>query len=222
MWPADSLFQRMGRCYRSRSYEGTTANIFVYRTKESYKQFYSKGLFERTLLELLNYQNRPMSEADKNQLMHQIFNLKALENDPYFQDFTKALMELERIQPGEFTKFEGDSLFREIQSLTLIPEKIYMKQMEQIEARLLYCSNKSNPVSERLKTYDQLIENCINISLYGNNIPEAVDRLSISELPHLSIHRCRAKYDYVENEDGVIVTGAGLRLEEVEEDDMFL
>ena len=151
MWPADSLFQRMGRCYRSRSYEGTTANIFVYRTKESYKQFYSKGLFERTLLELLNYQNRPMSEADKNQLMHQIFNLKALENDPYFHDFTKALMELERIQPGEFTKFEGDSLFREIQSLTLIPEKIYMKQMEQIEAQLLYCSNKSNPVSEQLK-----------------------------------------------------------------------
>ena len=62
-----------------------------------------------------------------------------------------------------------------------------------------------------------MMEKCIKISLYGNNIPEAVDRLSISELPHLSIHRCRAKYDYVE-EKGTIVTGAGLRLEEVEED----
>lgn len=113
--------------------------------------------------------------------MHQIFDLKALENDSYLQDFIKSLMELERIQPGEFTKFEGDSLFSEIQSLTLIPEKINTNKMEQIEAQLFYCSNKSNTVSERLKTQDRLTENCINISLYGDNIPEAIDRLSISE-----------------------------------------
>lgn len=218
MCPADSLFQRMGRCYRSRTYTGETANVFVYHTSSSYKHFYSDTLYNRTLEELQVYRNRYLNEQEKMQMIERIFDLEELKKDDYYKEFEKALLELENIQPGEFEKREGDYLFREIDSLTIIPDRIFHPNLETLERLAAECSDKALKLEDRLKKYEEFTSYCLNVSLYKNQRQKSVDQFPRFEVSHLKIYRCASLYDSEEDSKGQIISGAGLILQNPNED----
>ncbi len=77
----DSLFQRFGRCYRSREYEENSPNIFIYTEKATgIGSIYDKDIVEKGLELLKNCMNGKkcfkMKEKHKVQMVKILYILK--------------------------------------------------------------------------------------------------------------------------------------------------
>ena len=69
MCSADSLLQRMGRCYRNRIYKENEPNIFIYNNKDGKEigvgTVYDRDIFEFSVEHIQEYNNQIFTEEDK-------------------------------------------------------------------------------------------------------------------------------------------------------------
>lgn len=86
MCTADSLLQRMGRCYRNRQqdYCDNEPNVYVYETKEEdgsgYGTVYDKFLYDRSSEFLKKYNNNIFDENMKLEYIDNVYDTEALKN----------------------------------------------------------------------------------------------------------------------------------------------
>lgn len=73
MCPIDSLFQRMGRCYRSRTLEGTEPNVYIYPTQNGSGTIYDEEIYNRSLLVVAAYEGVALREVDKMQIVKEVY-----------------------------------------------------------------------------------------------------------------------------------------------------
>lgn len=136
MCAADSLLQRMGRCYRDRIYEKDEPNIFIYDTKVGVgtekESVYNLELYERAVNFIKEYDNNIFTEEQKLEYIDKVYNTKELENSDYkgengyLQSIYKNYEALKRLPPAFIEKSEAADLFRAIDSVTVIPKEIYL------------------------------------------------------------------------------------------------
>ncbi len=217
MCTIDSLFQRMGRCYRSRTLEGTDPNIYIYPTQNGSGSIYDKEIYERSLSVVAAYEGLALSESDKMKMVKEVYDEDVLKTSEYYQTFDRALKELEEIQPGTFSKREGDYLFREINSITVLPDAVLNETgVDCVEEYLSIMQDRNHSLKKRHEAKQALIDLTTTLTLYGK-LPKGVDSGLIDD-GSLSIHRTTLKYDY----DPIEKKGLGLVLDEFEEDDQFI
>lgn len=135
MSTADSLLQRMGRCYRSRVYKDNSPNVFVYDTKNGISNkkhiVYDYELYIRSLNHLRDYVDRPFAEEQKQKYIETVYDTKEIEQTNYYEELTKELNKLSNIAYCYLDKETAQKAFREINSISVIPIK-FIKEAEEI------------------------------------------------------------------------------------------
>lgn len=127
----DSLFQRLGRCYRSREYEKEEPNVLIYTKNVSGIQYvYDKKINEKSVELLKKYNNQMLEEQVKVDLVKKLYSQQALENTDFHTRFKEAMKILNNIMDYETSKKEAQKLLRNIENETVIPKVIYDKNIE--------------------------------------------------------------------------------------------
>ena len=130
MCSADSLLQRMGRCYRNRIYEKDEPNIFIYDTKvgvgNEKNSVYDLELYNRAVDFIKEYDNKIFTEEQKLEYIEKVYNSKELENSDYLERINKNYETLKNLPPAFIEKSQATDLFRAIDSVTVMPKGIYL------------------------------------------------------------------------------------------------
>lgn len=130
MCTADSLLQRMGRCFRLRDYIDVTANICIYDTgngvkKKEDKGVYDKELYLRSVKYLKQYLEIPFDEHKKQEYIHQVYNTEKLVGTTFYNAIRDTINSCNGLIPGIFDREEAKKNFRNITSYSYIPYEIY-------------------------------------------------------------------------------------------------
>lgn len=136
MCSADSLLQRMGRCYRNRIYEKDEPNIFIYDTKvgvgNGKNSVYDLELYNRAVDFIKEYDNKIFTEEDKQDYINKVYDIEKLKNidnkNSYYNTIKKNIEDLEIFPIGGIDKGTVEEQFRNIQNVTVIP-RIFYKEL---------------------------------------------------------------------------------------------
>ncbi len=127
----DSLFQRLGRCYRSREYNGEEPNIKIY-TKETsgIKYVYDEEIYHKSIKLLEEYDNKILEEKTKIELVDKLYSTELLEGTDFYDRFKNAFNILENIIDYNTDKKQAQSILRDIDNVNVIPKSIYDKNLD--------------------------------------------------------------------------------------------
>lgn len=131
----DSLFQRFGRCYRKREYNlQGEPNIYIF-TKESsgIGSVYDKEITEKSFELLKEFDEKIINEKTKVCLVDKLYSKEYLKDTEFYYKFKNALHILNVITPYELNNSEAQKILRKIDSLRVIPEEIFEKEIKLID-----------------------------------------------------------------------------------------
>jgi len=122
----DSLFQRLGRCFRSREYQKQEPNIYIY-TKEAtgIKYVYDKEIHEKSIELLKEYNKKVLEEKTKIELVDRLYSNEMLEGTEFLKTFKASMEVLNNIVDYDTDKKTAQKLLRNINNVTVIPRKVY-------------------------------------------------------------------------------------------------
>ena len=221
MCTADSLLQRMGRCNRKARYEPKEANIIVYANENGVgdKSVYEKKIYSRSLDKLCQYTGKILSEKEKIDYINQVYCTEEIMDTSYYEEIEKYLKHFEELTPLEYSKHETDKEFRNIQSITVVPDSIYDENQRVFEKSIevLECPYMGRNVKSVFTT--KLNDLTLNLNRYRNM--NGVDVATVGEKgirKILDIHRTSLKYEF----DRKTGKGQGLLLRQVEDEQFFI
>lgn len=156
MCSADSLLQRMGRCYRNRIYEKDEPNIFIYDTKvgvgNGKNSVYDLELYKRAVDFIKEYDNKIFTEEQKLEYIEKVYNTKELEKSDYLESINRNYEALKNLSPAFIEKSQAADLFRAIDSVTVMPKEKYLsKNVNNIINEYFEIKNKENKTKEDFK-----------------------------------------------------------------------
>ncbi|WP_300756539.1 CRISPR-associated helicase Cas3' [uncultured Brachyspira sp.] len=125
MSSADSLLQRMGRVYRDRVYNKNEPNIFIYDTKDGYGNVYDKEIYNNSKMFLKDYDNKILTEEDKQDFINKVYDEEILKNSNYLKQIKNTLKQIKDLPPASIDKGDCERLFRKIDNVTVMPSSIY-------------------------------------------------------------------------------------------------
>ena len=221
MCTADSLLQRMGRCNRKARYQPEEANIIVYANENGVgdRSVYGEELYFRSLDKLCQYVGRILSEKEKIDYINQVYCTEEIMDTSYYKEIEKYLKHFEELTPLEYSKQETDEKFRNIQSITVVPDSIYDENQIIFEKSIevLECSHIGRNVKSVFTA--KLNDLTLNLNCYGNM--KGIDVATVGEKENrkiLDIHRTSLKYEFDEETS----RGRGLLLKLVEDEQFFV
>lgn len=172
MCTADSLLQRMGRCFRDREYNEKEPNIFIYDTKigvnGNKKSIYDKEIYDYSVEFIKKYNNKIFTEEDKQNYINNVYDTKRLKESNYKKSIIKNYETLEKLSPVSIEKSKAQELFREIDNVTIIPSSIYLEIIKK-ENNIFeqYKNSKKNHEYENvIKTRNEILNHTTNVPFY--------------------------------------------------------
>ncbi|NMA75079.1 MAG: CRISPR-associated helicase Cas3' [Bacteroidales bacterium] len=221
----NGLFQRMGRCYRNRPFDGDGYNCYVLNGGEQkctgvgyVIDTYIFNLSKIALKEM-GVDGR-ISEKRKIEMIEEVFTTDKLRDSKYYRDIVDTLDYIKCLYTNEMDKGEAKRRFRNINSITVIPENVFRQNHEEIEqcVQILnekYLKSMSKDESEQLKlgkakARARISDFTVSIPYYlVNKNKTNLWPYQISEYEHLNILKCNydskvgitAKTDFVEETD---------------------
>lgn len=122
----DSLFQRLGRCYRSREYSGDMPNVKIYIKETSgIGYIYDKEIYEKSI-DLLNpYNDEILTERVKIDLVDKLYSKKMLQGTEFYKKFKESFRILDNIIDYDTSKKDAQHILRNIDNIDVIPKAIY-------------------------------------------------------------------------------------------------
>ncbi|AZT91381.1 CRISPR-associated helicase Cas3' [Caldicellulosiruptor changbaiensis] len=155
----DSLFQRMGRCYRKREYDQEEPNVYIYTGNVSgIGKVYDKDIHSISLEMLKNFDKKIISENEKAKLVEELYSYERIKDTKYYNKFREMLNLIESIFDGEFEKQEVHESLRNIFNVRAIP------QMYREEAKKLFEQySAAENVAEKAKIFDRFSEYIVEV-----------------------------------------------------------
>ncbi|WP_281951885.1 CRISPR-associated helicase Cas3' [Nitrosophilus kaiyonis] len=175
----DSLIQRMGRIYRKSGRiidKNDNPNIIIATQEPSDKgKIYSKEIVKLTLEALKRYNLKILTESMKQKLMKEVYSEEKIKETKFYLDFKKYMKLLDAGFEAD-TKGEAQQLFREILNINVIPEKVYQKNIDEIEKAIEVALDKSKKYSEKIQAFYTLNKFTVSLPLYKlkNIIPTQI------------------------------------------------
>ena len=122
----DSLFQRLGRCYRKRKLDMEEPNIYIFTESNSgIGSVYDKKIYEISKELLEDYDEKVLKEEQKMKLVDELYSAEKLKNSEFLEKFKAGMQVLDNIIDYDVDKKEAQHLLRKIESYTVIPQSIY-------------------------------------------------------------------------------------------------
>ncbi len=220
----DSLFQRFGRCYRSREYKENSPNIFIYTEKATgIGSIYDETIVKNGLELLKAFINGKecvkMEEKYKVEMVKILYSKESLEGTAFKKRFTSALNILDTITPYSLGSKDAQNILRNIEGYTVIPEDIYNKIEETLikdyknlgqELTEAYSNEDRQLINEikskRKKARREIIKKSGNIPIY--KAKQNIVDINIKGLEDLKI--LLYKYDIHENKHTKQIFGKGV------------
>ena len=185
----NGLFQRMGRCYRKRSWNGDGANCYVFDGGE--KKCSGAGynidenIFELSKEKLREYFKtapRELREIDKMNLVRDIYsteNMKGSKCRKYYDKIKKCIEQPTLYLPAENTKPDAQKLFRDITTETVIPLVVFENNIGEIEILEKSLSDRNLSMEEKIENREKLKAFTLGIERYQleNVRPKATIKL---------------------------------------------
>ncbi len=220
MCPADSLLQRMGRCYRKRNYDGLTPNVYIYNTKNgcgANNVYQYVDIYQYSVDDLQKYNNNYFLETEKFEYINAVYDTARLKETSYYKKIEECLKTLQDLPPSTIDAETAHQQFRNIQSITVLPEKFYQTDSVQDYIKIIK-DKKQYDIKTRIKAENDLLQ--YTISLNANLLKSkkgrgAIDQYPIEAIKWLGIHRCTRVYDFDD------LSGSGLCLEKEDESENF-
>jgi len=170
----DSLFQRMGRCFRKREFNLNIPNVYVYVENPSgIGTIYDKDIFSLSVTSLWEYNNKVLSENDKVRLIDEVYSIDKIKNTNYYKKFINAINLLDNFMADDLEKKDVQNIIRPISSLTVIPVEYYSKNIILFEK---YSTSKSYS-DEKLKLLRKIKRLCVDIPVYKIKNKSPIDGL---------------------------------------------
>ncbi|UZQ49131.1 CRISPR-associated helicase Cas3' [Clostridium kluyveri] len=155
----DSLFQRLGRCYRKREFNLNEPNVYIYiKNVSGIGTIYDEEIFEMGLGYLKKYNNCILRESDKIDLVDKLYTKEKLKGTKFYKEFKYSLKILDNNEGYELTNSEAQEILREIDSVTVIPRTIFDGNMCLIDEFMNY----KNATSEEERKYKNQLFRKIN------------------------------------------------------------
>ncbi len=199
----DSLIQRMGRVNRSGRYKPEKPNVIVYckkREKDNKNgcsgigSIYDEKIFDLTHEKL---EDGELPENRKMELVEQVYDFENIQGTNYYKDFKDSLSLINEIwevgkifNPIESLR-QAQKQFREVFTITLIPQNIYSNFPETF--RKLELGIKSRNLAERVNARKQLMDFTVNIPWHY------LQKANITPSPYINdVYIASFKYDFDE------------------------
>ena len=122
----DSLFQRLGRCYRSREYSEDTPNVKIYIKETSgIGYIYDKEIYEKSIDLLKPYNGEILKEKVKIDLVDKLYSKEMLQGTEFYKKFKESFRILDNIIDYDTSKEDAQHILRNIDNIDVIPKVIY-------------------------------------------------------------------------------------------------
>lgn len=131
----DSLFQRLGRCYRKRILDEKRCNVHIFTENISgVPQVYNEHLVNESIKLLQPYDGHILDERTKVEMVKQLYERKRLIGTAFLQEFEDALYMFDNLDPYGMNKKEAQRKLRDIQNIQVVPRRIYDGIIDLLEA----------------------------------------------------------------------------------------
>ena len=187
----DSLFQRMGRCYRKREYKTKEPNIYIYiknATGIGKNNVYNEQIHEKSIELLEKYNNQLLDEETKIKLVDRLYSKEMLEGTQFYKDFKSGIEVLDNIIDYDVDKSKAQNLLRNIANTTVIPKTIYD---ENIELFRQYCKCKDYKEKHKIRRMLNKLTVSIKVLPYSKRAQYIIknpymdkNEISIIDLPY--------------------------------------
>ena len=122
----DSLFQRLGRCYRSREYSENNPNVKIYiKDTSGVGYIYDKEIYEKSIELLKPYNGEILKEKVKIDLVDKLYSKEMLQGTEFYKKFQEAFKILDNIIDYDTSKKDAQHILRNIDNIDVIPKIIY-------------------------------------------------------------------------------------------------
>ena len=205
----NGLFQRMGRCYRKRKFDGTTGkyNCFVFSKKCS-GTFGEYSIVDKEIhknsKETLNEIDGLLSENHKIALIEKTYSYESLKNTKYFETIEKTIKFLENLQiEYSITSKEAQKKLRNIFNEDIVPLNIFqenkekfLKSKEIINKKIgnLNEEDKKKMIIEKLKAKEIAESFKVSVPSYLLKDRE-IEFFQLSDYETLKIVDCKYTYE---------------------------
>lgn len=191
MCSADSLLQRMGRCYRNRIYKENEPNIFICDTKVGVGTVYDKDIFEFSVEHIQEYNNKIFTEEDKQDYINKVYDIEKLKNvdnkNSYYKTIKKNIKDLEILPIGGIDKGTAEEQFRNIQNITVIP-RIFYKELNE---KNIFQKYEEAFGEDKIDIIDEIMDYTLSAPLYFEKY--CIKEIKNKGLEHIFISN--SKYD---------------------------
>jgi CRISPR-associated endonuclease/helicase Cas3 len=127
----DSLFQRLGRCYRSREYCENLPNVKIYtKGTNGVGYIYDDEIYEKSIELLRIYNGEILQEKVKIDLVDKLYSKEMLQGTEFYKKFKKAFKILDNIIDYDTSKKDAQHILRNIDNIDVIPKIIYDENLD--------------------------------------------------------------------------------------------
>ncbi|EAD3115927.1 CRISPR-associated helicase Cas3' [Listeria monocytogenes] len=149
----NGLFQRMGRCYRNRALDVDT-NVYVFdggaKVCSGIGTFIDKLIFENSKT-ILNEHVGVLTEEKKMELVERVYSTEALRGSEFYNDLRKTINYVKAFDSYELDKADVRRRFRNINSVSVIPEEVWQDNAEEINSYFVTLRKTSKEISTKEK-----------------------------------------------------------------------
>ncbi|EAF6340418.1 CRISPR-associated helicase Cas3' [Listeria monocytogenes] len=149
----NGLFQRMGRCYRNRALDVDT-NVYVFdggaKVCSGIGTFIDKLIFENSKT-ILNEHAGFLTEEKKMELVERVYSTEALRGSEFYNDLRKTINYVKAFDSYELDKADVRRRFRNINSVSVIPEEVWQDNAEEINSYFVTLRKTSKEISTKEK-----------------------------------------------------------------------
>ncbi len=214
---ADSLLQRLGRCYRKRIYTSNEPNIYIHVTGTGIGMVYDRTIYDISLLKLREYDNSFFTEKDKMAYIDHVYDVETLRDTKFFDEIKKMINT--EIPMGLYNKEEAKKKFRDISTIRVMPFFIYNHECNNnVDFDNIVQKAHNGKGKDSVDAMEYLNANTLSLGAYVLNMKEKKYILDKSgALWNMEIYTANNKYEFDEEN----LCGAGLTSEFDEKSSMY-
>ena len=133
----DSLFQRLGRCFRSREYDKEEPNVWIYTKNVSgvngKKGVYDEEIHKKSIELIQEYNGQILNEESKIELVDKLYSKELLEGTEFLKEFDDSMRILDNLIDYKVDKKTAQKLLRNIDNFIVIPKTVYEENLTLFE-----------------------------------------------------------------------------------------
>lgn len=194
------LFQRMGRVYRGREFNGNEANIHIY-VGEKYSDISGVGTGNKPIIDreiflmakdrLLSLGESIITEEEKMSLVEDLYSEKNMKGTTYYKKIWQTISTYKDIKEYELQKSEVS--LREIDTKLVIPIDVYKANQKEIDATI-YKISLTNSTNKKILLKENIMKYTLTIP--GNEFKLAYEKGFCAETLALDTYTFVPVIDY--------------------------